>query len=116
MPWQNRPGISPKKGEDTTTQPKTQLTKPTAGALKAAEEFFFTAGIDTSINDVLIPKLAHVIDRYRETGMAGLLEAAEAVVAEFIKMSGRIEETPLNIQQLEQAIGKAEGREEREKR
>ena len=40
--------------------------------------------------------------------MAELLEAAKAVVAEFIKMSGRIEETPLNIQQLEQAIGKAE--------
>ena len=44
----------------------------------------------------------------KEVHQLELLEAAKAVVQEFLEMSGRIEETPLSIQRLKQAIAKAE--------
>ena len=129
MPWQNRPGISPKKGEDTTTQPKTQLTKPSAGALSAAREILDT---DHQL-------AAQIIDR--ETGVAELLEAAELAYVKLADISfqwpgrgnpegqsllcklrdgiakarGQQEEEVQNWA-IQQAIAKAEGREEREKR
>lgn len=60
----------------------------------------------------LVADLARIIDdayRGRETGLVGLLEAAKAVVEEFIEMSGSIEETPRNIQQLERATREVTG-------
>ena len=45
-----------------------------------------------------------------EQNIADLLNVADAVVGEFIEMSGRIEETPLNIQRLQQVITKVKSR------
>ena len=83
-------------------------TKPSAGALRA------TRAIGKTCKGVGITHLSHewmaeVIDR--ETGMAELLGATGLVVKEFLELSDGIEDTPLSVQQLQQAIAKCERKE-----
>ena len=56
----------------------TQPTKPSAGALRAATEALRYVGMIHWTKDNRHIALAHIIDR--ETGVAGLLEAAKAVL------------------------------------
>ena len=59
-----------------------------------------------TLSDILAPSKERIATL--EQNITKLLEAAKAVVAEFIEMSGRIEETPLNIQRLQQVICKTQ--------
>ena len=58
-----------------------------------------------TLSDILAPGKKRIAAL--EQNIAELLEAAKAAVGEFIEMSGRIEETPLKIQRLQQVITKA---------
>ena len=84
----------------------TQPTKPSAGALRAAKEWYVYP------KDSRVESLAYVIDR--ETGMAELLEAAKEAKAHLegggdyaIRNSDAIDAT---ILMLEQAIAKCGGK------
>ncbi len=81
----------------------TQPTKPSAGALRAAKEWYVYP------KDSRVESLAYVIDR--ETGMAELLEAAKVAVGE-LDCSGTIDFlTAGALKKLEQAIAKCERKE-----
>ena len=80
----------------------TQQTKPTAGALRAANAL---AGLATNTS-ANIHSVALIIDReMAQTGVAELLEAAKQVMAELSD-----EEVPDadTVERLEQAIAKVE--------
>ena len=94
-------------------QPKTQSTKPSAGALRAAKEISLKTIIRSKDNMVVsyasTTQVADIIDR--ETGVAELLEAAKEAVLWIAHLEGQVAllYTSKESKDLLQAIAKCEG-------